>query len=102
MKLKYNNQTIDVTTTTNKTIIKYRFQKLYYAIIIKNCNRYSSIANKQRVDIAMTDDDLTILSYKRDMHENTFVENTDATTTILLPLNSIPNLEVGQKFTLEQ
>ena len=101
MKLKYKNQTIDVTTTTNKTIIKYRFQKLYYAIIIKDCNRYSSIANKQRVDVAMTDDNLTILSYKRDMHENTFVENADATTTILLPLNSIPDLEVGQKFTLE-
>ena len=101
MKLKYQNQTIDVTTTTNKTIIKYRFQKLYYAIIIKNCNRYSSIANKQRVDAIMTDDNLTILSIKLDMHENTFVENTDATTTILLPPNSIQNLEVGQKFILE-
>lgn len=101
MKLKYQNQTIDVTTTTNKTIIKYRFQKLYYAIIIKNCNRYSSIANKQRVDAIMTDDNLTILSIKFDMHENTFVENTDATTTILLPPNSIQNIEVGQKFILE-
>ena len=101
MKLKYQNQTIDVTITTNKTIIKYRFQKLYYAIIIKNCNRYSSIANKQRVDAIMTDDTLTILSIKLDMHENTFVENTDATTTILLPPNSIQNLEVGQKFILE-
>ena len=101
MKLKYKNEIIDVTKTANKTILKYRFQKLYYAIIIENCNRYSSIANKQRIDIAMTDDDLTILSYKRDMHENTFFENTDATTTILLPLNSITNLEVGQRFVLE-
>ena len=101
MKLKYQNEKLDVTTTTNKTIIKYKIQKLYYAIIIKNCNRYSSIANKQRVDVVMTDENLVILSIKRDMHENTFVENTNASTTILLPLNSFTNLEVGQKFTLE-
>ena len=101
MKLKYQNEKLDVTTTTNKTIIKYKIQKLYYAIIIKNCNRYSLIANKQRVDVVMTDENLVILSIKLDMHENTFVENTNASTTILLPLNSFTNLEVGQKFTLE-
>ena len=101
MKLKYKNEIIDVTTTTNRTIMKYRFQKLYYAIIIKDCNRYSSIANKQRMDVIMTDDDLTILSIKKDMHENTVFENINATTTILLPLNSISNLEIGQKFILE-
>lgn len=101
MKLKYKNEQIDVTTTNNKTILKYRFQKLYYAIIIKDCNRYSSIANKQRIDVVMTDDNLTILSIKLDMHENTFFENTDATTTILLPLNRIQSLEIGQNFILE-
>ena len=101
MKLKYKNEIIEVTTTQNKTIMKYRFQKLYYAIIIKDCNRYSSIANKQRLDVVMTDDNLTILSIKLDMHENTFVENTEATTTILLPVGSIKDLEVGQKFILE-
>ena len=101
MKLNYKEKKIDVTTTTNQTIIKYRFQKLYYAIIIKNCNRYSSIANKQRIDVVMTDNNLQILSIKREMHENTFFENTNASTCILLPLNSIQNLEIGQKFILE-
>lgn len=101
MKLKYQNNSISVTTTTNKNILKYHFQKLYYAIIIKNCNRYSSIGNKQRIDAVMTDDKLNILSIKLDMHENTVFENTNATTTILLPIGSIPNLEVGQKFILE-
>ena len=101
MKLKYKETKIDVTTTTNPNLLKYRFQKLYYAIIIKNCNRYSSIANKQRIDVVMTDDNLSILSIKREMHENTFFENEEATTCILLPLNSIPNLEIGEKFTLE-
>jgi uncharacterized coiled-coil protein SlyX len=33
--------------------------------------------------------------------ENTFVENKEATTTILLPLNSVSNLEVGESFILE-
>lgn len=101
MKLKYKDKIIDVTQTKNKTIIKYKVQKLYYAIIIKDCNRYSSIANKQRVDVVMTDDNLNILSFKLEMHENTFVENTNATTTILLPLGAIPNLKVGEKFILE-
>ena len=101
MQLKYQNNTINVTTTTNKTILKFHFQKLYYAIIIKNCNRYSSIGNKQRVDVVLTDDDLTILSIKREMHENTVFENADATNTILLPLNSIENLEIGKKFQIE-
>ena len=101
MKLKYQNDSINVTTTTNKSILKYHFQKLYYAIIIKDCNRYSSIANKQRIDVVMTDDSLKILSYKKEMHENTFVENQNATTTILLPLGTFPNLEIGTNLTLE-
>ena len=83
------------TTTTNKNILKYHFQKLYYAIIINNCNRYSSIANKQRIDIIMTNDKLEILSYKRQMHENTFYENPEATKTILLPLNYFHDLKTG-------
>lgn len=101
MKLKYKNKIVDVTTTTNKNIIKYKFQTLYYAIIIKNCNRYSSIANKQRVAVVMTDDNLKILSFKREMHENTFFEDKSATTAILLPLKAFSNLEVGQRFYLE-
>lgn len=101
MKLKYNNKLIDVTTTTNSTILKYHFQKLYYAIIIKNCNRYSSIANKQRIDVVMTDNNLKILSYKREMHENTVFSNEKATTTILLPLNYFQELNIGEKFYIE-
>ena len=90
------------TLTTNKTILKYHFQKLYYAIIIDNCNRYSSIANKQRIDVVMTDDNLNILSFKREMHENTFYENKLATKTILLPLNYFDNLEEKTRFILEE
>ena len=101
MKLKYKTKSIDVTTTKNPTILKYRFQKLYYAIIIKNCNRYSSIANKQRIDIVMTDDNLKILSYKTAMHENTVFANEKATTTVLLPPNYFSNLEEGQSFQLD-
>ena len=101
MKLKYKDKEIEVTTTNNKTILKYRFQKLYYAIIINDCNSYSSIANKQRIDVVMTDEFLNIIDIKLDMHENTIFKNEKAQTTILLPVNSIPNLEIGQKFTLE-
>lgn len=101
MNLIYKNKKIMVTTTTNKKILRYHFQKLYYAIIINNCNRYSSIANKQRIDIVMTDDNLNILSFKREMHENTFYENKKATKTILLPLNYFEKLEEKTNFILE-
>lgn len=102
MKLKYNNQTIPVTTTKNSQILKYHFQKLYYAIIIKECNRYSTIAHKQRIDVVMTDDRLNILSIKKEMHENTVFEDKKATTTILLPLNYFEDLEKGKTFQLEE
>lgn len=101
MKLKYQDKSISLTTTTNKTILKYHFQKLYYAILVKDSNRYSSIGNKQRVDVVMTDDNLTILSIKKEMHENTVFANERATTTILLPLNSFQNLEIGKQFKIE-
>ena len=101
MNLKYQEKSINATTTTNPTILKYRFQKLYYAIIIKNCNHYSSIANKQRIDVVMTDDKLNILSIKKNMHENTVFKNEKATTTILLPLNYFSNLEEGQNFKID-
>ena len=87
MDLIYKEKSIMATTTNNKEILKYHFQKLYYAIIIYNCNRYSSIANKQRIDVVLTDKNFKILSYKKEMHENTFIENKKATNTILLPLN---------------
>lgn len=101
MKLEYENNEIMVTSTTNPNLLKYHFQKLYYAIMIKNCNRYSSIANKQRIDVVMTDDELNILSIKKEMHENTVFYNKDATTTILLPINYFKNLEKGKKFKLK-
>ena len=101
MKLIYNNNSISVTTTHNKQILKYQFQKLYYAIIIRECNRYSSIGNKQRIDVIMTDNALKVVSIKKEMHENTVYENNEATTTILLPLNYFNELKVGDSFILE-
>ena len=94
MKLVYKDKKISVTTTNNKNIMRYKFPKLYYAIIINNCNSYSSIASKQRIDVVMIDDNLNILSYKLGMHENTIFKNKNATKTILLPLNSFDNFIV--------
>lgn len=102
MKLKYKEEKITLTMTTNSKLLKYHFQKLYYAIMIKNCNRYSTIAHKQRIDVIMTDDNLKVLSIKREMHENTFLENLEATTTFLLPLNSFIDLKVGEQLQLEE
>lgn len=101
MKLLYNEESIFVTTTNNINILKYRFQKLYYAIIINNCNRYSSILNKQRIDVVMVDDKYRVLSIKRTMHENTIYEDEDASKTILLPLGTFSSLRKNDYFSIE-
>ena len=101
MKLIYNNAEISVTQTNNNSIMRYKHQKLYYAIIINNCNSYSSIASKQRVDVIMTDDNYKILSIKREMHENTIYKNENASKTILIPLNTFPNLQINTYFTIK-
>lgn len=102
MKLIYNNKEIPVTVTTNPNIMRYKFQKLYYAIIINNCNRYSSIASKQQVDIVMTDKNYNIMSIKRGMHENTVYENIQAEKTIILPIDYYDDLEKNTKFILKK
>ena len=95
MKLKYNDNSVVVTITNNVKILNYKFQKLYYAIIIKKCNKYSSILNKQRIDVVMTDSEFRVLSIKRNMHENTIYENANANNVILLPLNTFSDLKIG-------
>lgn len=101
MKLKYNNDSVMVTYTNNLKILNYRFQKLYYAIIIENCCRYSSVLNKQRIDVIMVDDFFKVLSIKRNMHENTVFETIGAKRTILLPLGVFSDLKVNDILTIE-
>lgn len=102
MKITYKGKELSATITTNSRIMRYKFQKLYYAIIINNCNRYSSIASKQRVDVVMTDDNYNILSIKKEMHENTVYENISAKKTIILPLNFFKELEKNTKLTIKK
>ena len=102
MKLVYNNIEIPVTITENTMIMRYKYQKLYYAIIINNCNKYSSIGSKQRIDIVMTANNYKILSYKEEMHENTIYENKDATKTILLPLRIFNNIKINTCFKIKE
>ncbi len=101
MKLIYDNKEIPVTTTDNKTIMRYKYQKLYYAIIINNCNNYSSISSKQRIDLVMTDNNLKILSIKKEMHENTIYKNNKASKTIILPPDTF-NLKTNTYFTIKE
>ncbi|MEE3343581.1 MAG: hypothetical protein VZS44_05780 [Bacilli bacterium] len=102
MILTYKGKNIQATITTNPRIMRYKFQKLYYAIIINNCNKYSSIVSKQRIDVVMTDEDYNILSIKKAMHENTIYENNKAHKTILLPINYYNNLEKNTKFIIKK
>lgn len=89
------DESIIVTNTDNVKILSYKFQKLYYAIIINNCNHYSSILNKQRIDVVMINNEFKVLAIKREMHENTVYENKNANKTILLPLGTFRDLKVG-------
>ena len=101
MKLVYKDKTIDVTQSHYDGIMRYKFPKLRHAIIIYDCNSYSSIASKQRVDIALVDDEFNIVLFKYDMHENTIQKDDRAKHTILLPLNTFDNLELNTRFSLK-
>lgn len=101
MRLKYNNDSIMVTFTNNIKILSYKFQKLYYAIIINDCSRYSSILNKQKVDVFMVDENLKVLSIKRGMHENTVFQFKNANKVIILPLGSFGDIKIGDQLKVE-
>jgi len=101
MKLTYKNKEVDLTQTHNELIMQYKFPKLRNAIIIYDCNTYSSILSKQRVDIALVDDKLNIITYRYSMHENTILKDEKAKHTILIPLNTFNNLEENTRFTLK-
>ena len=100
MKLKYKDKEIEVTQTHNEGIMKYKFPKLRYAIIIYDCNAYSSVFSKQRIDMALTDDNFNIVLYRYGMHENTIQSHDKAKHTILMPLNTFDNLELHTRFQL--
>lgn len=100
MNLVYLNNSIMITKTNNIKILSYKFQKLYYAILINNCNSYSSILNKQRIDVVMVDDKYKVLSIKREMHENTIFEDKRASNIILLPLNTFKDLKENEYLSI--
>ena len=101
MKLVYKNQEIEVTQTHNNKIMQYKFPKLRHAIIIYDCNSYSSIGSKQRYDMALTDDDFHIITICQEMHENTIQRDNRAKHTILVPLGTFDDLEINTKFSLK-
>ena len=101
MKLVYKNDEIEVTQTHNKRIMYYKIPKLRNAIIIYDCNSYSSIGSKQRVDMVLVDDNFHIISICKEMHENTIQIDERAKHTILIPLNTLKDLELSTKFYLK-
>lgn len=101
MKLVYKNQEIEVTQTHNDKIMRYKFPKLRNAIIIYDCNAYSSIGSKQRYDMALVDDNFNIVLFRYGMHENTIQRDNRAKHTILMPLNTFNNLELETRFSLK-
>lgn len=101
MKLVYKNKEIEVTQTHNNRIMQYKIPKLRHAIIIYDCNAYSSIGSKQRYDMALTDDNFHIVLYRHGMHENTIQRDNRAKHTILVPLDTFNDLELNTRFSLK-
>ena len=101
MKLVYKNKEIEVTQTHNNQIMRYKFPKLRNAIIIYDCNSYSSVGSKQRIDMVLTDDNFNIISICKEMHENTIQIDSRAKHTILMPLNTFEELELNTRFSLK-
>lgn len=101
MKLLYNNKEIPVTFTHNPIIMRNKVMKLYFAYYIIECNRYSSIKNRYRVDIIMVDENNIIVGYKQDMHTNTVYSNELAKNCIITPVGYFDNIEIGKEIYLK-
>lgn len=85
MDLIYKDKSIKCTRTYEQKPMKYRYEKLYFGIIINDCNRYSSLNSLQYTDVCLVDEDYKILELKKNMHPNTYIECDEAVMAIITP-----------------
>lgn len=83
----------------NNKPLYLRYEKLYFGIIINECNRYSALKVLHKTDVALVNDDYVIVELVKGIHPNTYIENERATRAILLPPNYF-DIEVGGKFEI--
>lgn len=99
IRIFYGNKDILGVYSENKKPLYLRHEKLYFGVVINECNRYSSLKVLYKTDAALVNDDYEIVEISKGMHPNTYIENEKATRAILLPLNYF-DIEVGKKFEI--
>jgi len=97
MYLVYKDKEISCVETGIETFLRYKVQKIYYAVLMRNKNRFSTILSLQNIDIMILDDEYKILSYKHNMKPNTVFEDKNGSIVIILPPNYYENIEIGDK-----
>lgn len=101
MYLEYNNNKIICVETKVESFLKYRLEKLYYAVIIYNKNRFSTILSLQNIDLVILDDNYKIVSFKLNMVPNTVYEDKSGNIIVILPVGYYKDLEVGNKINIK-
>ena len=99
IRIFYGNKDIVGVYSENKKPLYLRYEKLYFGIIINECNRYSALKVFYKTDVALVNNDYEIVELSKGIHPNTYIENEKATRAILLPLNYF-DIEVGGKFEI--
>ena len=100
MYLVYKDKEIRCVETGIETFLRYKVEKIYYAVVIRNCNRFSTILSLQNIDIMILDNDYKILSYKHNMKPNTVFEDKNGSIVVVLPPNYYENIEIGDKIVI--
>jgi len=101
MNLVYKDKKIRCVETGIETFLRYKAEKLYYAVILRNRNRFSTILSLQIIDVMVLDDDYKIISFKHNMKPNTVYEDKNGSIVVVLPPNYYEDIEVGDKIIIE-
>lgn len=99
MRLKYNNQEIDLVICNSffKRFIGIMFKKkkLDYALCFPRCNSVHTFFCKQNIDIIMTDNENKILYFRRNVGHNKVIIYKESCMVYETTCNYFDNLEIN-------
>lgn len=99
MKLRYNNQEIDLVIYNSffKRFmgIMFKKKKIDYALCFPRCNSIHTFFCKQNIDIIMTNKENKILYFRRNVKPNKVVIYRESSIVYEMPCNYFDNLEIN-------
>lgn len=106
MKLKYNNQEIDliICNTFFKRLcgIMFKKKRISYALFFPKCNSIHTFFCYQNIDVIMTDENSKIIYYERNVGKNRIISNRKSRNTIETPSNYFKNIIINDILKIEK